>query len=128
MSDDFQGLGPEAQFHAFLAEGKFMIQKSTTSGDYVFYPRVVNPFTGENDLEWVEASGKGTVYATTCTSRRPEQGGNYNVALIDLDEGPRMMARVVGIEPDAVHIGMSVRAAIEEINGKTAIVFKPEEA
>ncbi|MGC6391506.1 MAG: hypothetical protein EBT20_05925 [Alphaproteobacteria bacterium] len=125
MSDNFSGTGPEGRFHEFLEEGRFMIQRSTTDGAYVFYPRVVNPFTGADDLEWVEASGRGTVYATTSTSRRPEQGGDYNVALVDLEEGPRMMARVVDIPPADVTIGMSVCAAIEEINGKKVIVFKP---
>ena len=102
-----------------------MIQRSASSGLYVFYPRVIMPCSGEADLEWVEASGAGTVYATTVNRRRPEQGGDINVALIDLAEGPRMLARVVGIEPDAVTIGMKVRAKIEELNGAPAVLFEP---
>ncbi len=125
MAGYFDGPGPEAQFYAHLAEGRFMIQRSASSGTYVFYPRVLAPGTGEADLEWVEASGEGTVYATTITRRRPEKGGDYNVALIDLKEGPRMMSRVVGVEPDQVKIGMKVRAKIEELNGAPAVVFEP---
>jgi hypothetical protein len=125
MAGYFDGPGPEARFHAFLKEGRFMIQRSASTGRYVFYPRVLAPGTGEADLEWVEASGEGTVYATTVTRRRPEQGGDYNVALIDLKEGPRMMSRVVGIEPEKVTIGMRVRARIEELNGAPAVVFEP---
>jgi uncharacterized OB-fold protein len=86
---------------------------------------VIAPGSGEADLEWVEASGQGTVYATTVTRRRPEQGGDYNVALIDLAEGPRMMSRVVDIDPAEVKIGMKVKARIGELNGAPAVLFEP---
>ena len=125
MSGYFDGPGPEATFKAYLAEGRFMIQRSASSGEHVFYPRVVMPGTGEADLEWVEASGAGTVYASTVTRRRAEQGGDYNVALIDLAEGPRMMSRVVGIAPEAVTIGMKVAAKIDDLNGAPAVLFEP---
>lgn len=125
MSGYFDGPGPEAVFRKYLADGKFMIQRSASAGVHVFYPRTMVPGTGEADLEWVEASGEGTVYASTCTRRRPEQGGDYNVALIDLAEGPRMMARVVGIDPDKVTVGMKVRAKIDDLNGAPAVLFEP---
>jgi uncharacterized OB-fold protein len=125
MSKYFEGLGPEAIFRAHLADGRFMIQRSASTGAHVFYPRVIAPGSGEADLEWVEASGQGTVYATTVTRRRPEQGGDYNVALIDLAEGPRMMSRVVDIDPAEVKIGMKVKARIGELNGAPAVLFEP---
>lgn len=115
--------GPEAQFRAFLAEGRFMIQRSAATGRPVFYPRVAAPGTGARDLVWVEARGTGTVHATTCTRRRAEQGGDYNIALVDLDEGVRMMARVEGVAPDAVRIGMRVRARIGMLEGAPAVIF-----
>lgn len=121
----FSGPGPEKAFEDFLSEGKFMIQRSASSGAYVFYPRTIAPGTGTADLEWVEASGDGTVYATTVNRVRPEHGGDYNVALIDLAEGPRMMARVVGVAPDAVTIGMKVRAKVDKIGETPAVVFEP---
>ena len=125
MSSYFDGPGPEAIFRTHLAEGRFMIQRSASTGVHVFYPRLVAPGTGEADLEWVEASGAGTVHATTVNRRRPSRGGDFNVALIDLAEGPRMMSRVVGIEPEAVTIGMKVRARIDELNGAPAVLFEP---
>ncbi len=125
MTGSFDGPGPEATFRAHLAEGRFMIQRSASTGLHVFYPRVMMPCSGEADLEWVEARGEGTVYATTVTRRRPAQGGDYNVALIDLAEGPRMMARVVGIAAGDVKIGMRVTAKIEELNGAPAVLFEP---
>lgn len=124
----FDGLGPEAQFHAYLAEGKFMIQRSRSSGAYVFYPRTIAPGEGTADLDWVAASGDGVVYATTVNRRRPEQGGDFNVALIDLAEGPRMMARVVGVAPEAVTIGMAVTAHVGDIDGKPAVLWSPKQS
>ncbi len=116
--------GPEAIFRDHLAAGKFMIQRSVSTGAYVFYPRPFVPGSGEDDLEWVQASGEGTVYATTANRRSPEKGGTFNVALIDLAEGPRMMARVVGVDPEAVSIGTKVRAKIEDLNGAPAVLWE----
>jgi len=125
MSTYFDGPGPEAVFREHLAQGRFMIQRSASTGAYAFYPRVFAPTTGEADLEWVEASGEGTVYATTVNRRSPEKGGSFNVALIDLAEGPRMMSRVIGIPPEEVAIGMKVRARISDLNGAPAVLFEP---
>ena len=115
---------PDAQFQAFLAEGRFMIQRAVGSGRYVFYPRVAEPGTGDTRLEWVEACGDGVVYSTTVVRARPP-AESHNVALIDLAEGPRMMARVVGIPPEDVKIGMAVRARVDALGGTPAIVFDP---
>src|SRR4051812_1159068 len=102
---------PELQFQQFLAEGRFMIQRSAGSGRHVFYPRVAEPATGATDLEWVEASGRGTVYSTSVVRQKPPTP-SYNVALIDLAEGPRLMSKVAGIAADEVRIGMAVAARI----------------
>lgn len=115
--------GPEAQWRAFLAQGKFRIQRSRSTGRHVFYPRVMAPGTGETDLDWVDASGLGTVYATTVTRARE---GNTNIAIVELAEGPRMMSRVEGIPAEQVHIGMAVRARIATLeDGSLNILFDP---
>lgn len=87
-----------------------MIQRGVKTGTYVYFPRTVAPSTGEA-LEWVEASGLGTVYATTTVRKRPPDP-SLNVALVDLDEGPRMMTHVENIDPEEVKIGMRVKASI----------------
>lgn len=104
--------GPEQAYKDKLARGSFEIQNCAGCGKHVFYPRVVCPHCGADKLGWVAASGNGVVYSTTVVRRKPEAGGDYNVALIDLAEGPRMMSRVAGIEPAAVKIGMKVQARI----------------
>ena len=102
---------PEAEYLEFLRQGRFMIQRSLSSGRHVFYPRVAEPGTGSTDLEWIEASGWGTVHAVTVIHQKPPLPA-YNVVLVDLDEGVRMMSRVEGLPADAVRIGMRVRARV----------------
>jgi uncharacterized protein len=115
--------GPDQQYQAHLAAGRFMIQRGVKTGTMVFYPRAVAPGTGE-DLEWVEASGRGTVYSSTCMRKRPPEA-DVNIALIDLEEGPRMMSRVEGIAADAVAIGLKVKARIVAHEDGHLVVFDP---
>ena len=117
---------PDKEFFQFLAYGRFMLQRSRTSGRFFFYPRIAEPGTGDMDLEWVEASGRGIVYATSVVRRRPPELP-YNVALIDLEEGVRLMSRVEGIDPENVEIGMAVLSAITEVDDKPVLVFRPAE-
>ena len=115
---------PEQEFFAYLEQGEFMLQRSRSSGNFLFYPRVAEPGTGAMDLEWVKASGAGTVYSTTVIRQKPPKT-DYNLALIDLAEGPRMMSRVQNILPDQVKIGMSVRALVIREDGRPVVVFEP---
>lgn len=110
-----------------------MIQRSRSTGEFVFYPRIFVPGSGQDDLEWVEASGKGIVYANTVIPRKPEQGGEFSLVLVDLAEGPRMLSRVVGIDPGEVEIGMAVEARVETLaeeaeEAQPLVVFYPEKA
>jgi uncharacterized OB-fold protein len=117
-------MNPEKEYFGHLAQGRFMLQRSASTGGHVFYPRVAEPGTGATDLEWVAASGRGTVYSTTVIRQKPPTP-NYNLALIDLAEGPRMMSRVEGVAPEDVKIGMPVRARLVTENGQPLVVFEP---
>ena len=116
---------PEKEYFAFLAAGQFMIQRSPKSGRYVFYPRLAEPLTGD-PLQWVAACGRGTVYSVTVLRPKPPEA-TYTLALIDLEEGPRMMSRVDGIAPDKVRIGMPVEANIIQENGLALLIFEPRD-
>ncbi len=105
-------IGPEHDYKQKLEQSRFEIQKCGACAKHVFYPRVLCPHCGADKLGWVAASGNGVVYSTTVVRRKPDVGGDYNVALVDLAEGPRMMSRVAGLEPAAVKIGMKVKARI----------------
>ncbi len=112
--------GPEQQWRDALAQGRFLLQRDPATGLCRFPPRV----TLNGDIDWVEAGGTGTVYSATIVRQKPPEA-DYNVVLVDLDEGPRMMSRVESIAPDAVTIGMRVRMTIGEIDGNPAAVFHP---
>ena len=112
----------DEEFLQYLSQGRFMVQRSRLTGEYVFPPRYAAPRTGMRDLEWTQVSGLAKVYATTVVRVRPPQSC-FNVALIELAEGPRLMSRVEGIEPEAVRIGMEVTARITDENGKPLLVF-----
>lgn len=119
---------PLTTYLAHLARGELAYQFSPSAGGAVFYPRVIAPKTGKADLEWRVSQGLGTVYATTVV--HPQQGAPYNVALIDVDEGFRMMSWVEDIAPAQVTIGMRVRFRTHEAEGDEAPypVFAPVEA
>jgi len=113
---------PDNEFQEFLRQGRFMIQRGKLSGRCFFYPRAVEPGTGSEEIEWVEASGLGTVYSTTVIRAKPPAPA-YNVAIIQLQEGPRLMSRVEGINADGVRINMAVRARILSEADVSYVVF-----
>ena len=106
---------PLAIYQAHLDRGELAYQWSLEAERAVFYPRVICPFTGSGRLEWRVSAGLGTVYATTVT--HPREGAPYNVALIDCDEGFRLMRRVEDIAPEEVKIGMRVKFRIDRPGG-----------
>ena len=125
MPENLKGsVGPEQQFKNFLSEGKFMIQRCKSLNEFFFHPRVAFPASGERDLEWVEASGSGVVYSSSCNRRLPEKGGDFNLSIIKLEEGPCMMSSVVSVEPDQVEIGTKVNARIDDSGEKPRVVFE----
>jgi len=110
-----------------LARNELAYQFSREAGRAVFYPRVLCPFTGSDKLEWHVSTGLGTVYATTVV--HPAEGKPFNVALIDCDEGFRLMSRVEDIAPNEVRIGQRVRFRVHRPGGdeEPYPVFTPAE-
>ena len=116
---------PMALWQQQLETGRLMVQQCTGCARHVFYPRVLCPHCGSQSLAWKDAAGTGTVYSTTVVSRRESDGGPYNVALVDLDEGVRMMSRVEDVSPDTVVIGQRVTAFIGRIDERAVVLFRP---
>ena len=105
-------LGAESSYQEFLAKGEFRIQRCNHCSGHVFYPRYLCPDCGSSSLSWIKPSGAGTVYSTTVMRRKAESGGDYNVCLVQLDEGPRLISRIEGVPPAEVRIGMKVAARV----------------
>src|SRR5213080_2247587 len=102
---------PLTTYLGHLERDELAYQFSPDAGRVVFYPRVLCPFTGSDRLEWRISKGLGTVHATTVVY--PTEGKPFNVALIDCDEGFRLMSRVEDIAPDEVRIGQRVRLRVQ---------------
>jgi hypothetical protein len=116
--------GPDKAYQEKLKEGRFEIQRCEACLRHVFYPRVVCSHCGSASLQWIVASGRGAVYATTTAHYGDDPAQDVNIALIDLEEGVRMMSRVEGMSSREVRIGMAVQASIIEEDGQALLVFR----
>jgi uncharacterized OB-fold protein len=109
-------------------EKRLVLQYCRADGRPVHYPREACPHCLGTNLEWRPASGRGVVYAFTVNhvpgSATPEKPLPYVVALVDLDEGVRMMTNIVGCEPKDVKVGMPVEVQWEPLSdGRHLPVF-----
>ena len=112
--------GETQPFWDGIQAGKLRIQRCLGCRRYVFYPRSICPHCMA-DLEWVDAAGTGTVHSFTVVHRAPAEEYRsevpYVVALIDLEEGVRMMSRLVDCEPSEVVVGAAVEVQFRELGG-----------
>jgi uncharacterized OB-fold protein len=119
--------GPDATFRSELAGGKVVLPHCNACERFHFFPRVVCPHCHETSFTWCEASGRAEINTTTIVRRPPEHGGDYNICIVELKEGVRMMSRVEGVAPSDVKIGMALTAYAGEIDGTPAVLCKPAE-
>lgn len=109
---------------------RLVLQRSRKTGKYIFYPRAVSPFGAGDELEWVEASGRGTVYTYTVARRptAPQWAADvpYVIAIVALEEGPHLTANIVDCDPGDVAIGMAVTALFADVTPEVTLVqFRP---
>ena len=117
----FDGPGPDAQFLQALGEGRVMLQHCQDCAAVRFPPALVCRRCGSPRLDWRASPGQGTVYSTTTVRDR---AGDYNVAIVELEGGARMMSRVEGVGAEGVRIGQPVQARI--VAGEEPhVVFMP---
>jgi uncharacterized OB-fold protein len=115
--------GVQAFHQTELDAGRLLIQRCNGCERHVYYPRESCPDCGGSALEWKQPSGLGTVHAVTTVRRKPADGGDLNVSLVDLDEGVRLMSRVDNLAPDAVRIGQRVKARVQVKDGRGLVLF-----
>jgi len=111
-------------------DGRLLLQHCADCGAWQFYPRIVCVACLGRDLDWLPAAGTGTVYSKTVARRavNPVFEGRIPlvVALVDLDEGPRMMTDIIVADPDAVRIGDRVEVAFTEVDAGVVLpTFRP---
>lgn len=119
--------GPEEIYFNNLKEGRFVIQCCDSCNKAVFYPRYICPHCGGRSLRWFEPCGNATVYATTTVHPGRKSNEAYNVCLVDLDEGVRLMTRIADLPTLQVRIGMRVTAKVELAGDDARLVFTSAE-
>lgn len=105
----FDGPGPDQQWQDALAERSICLQRCAACAEYQFPPAVLCRACGQVGPEFVPVAGTGHVYSLTVIHGRD---GIRNVAIVELDEGPRMMSRIEGGADSAPGIGARVAAQI----------------
>jgi uncharacterized protein len=109
---------------------KLLLQYDPDVGKYQFYPRPISVFSGRRNLEWREASGKGTVYTYTVSHKAPPPFRNVSpfiIATVELAERVRIMANLINCPRDRVKIGMPVRLTWVRAGEANFPAFEPDE-
>lgn len=114
-----------------VREHRLLIQRCTACGSLRHPPRPMCPECHALTWDTVEASGRGNVYSFVIPHhpQLPWFPEPYVVALVDLEEGTRLVTNLVGIAPDAVTMGMPVRVCYEHFDDDVVLaMFAPEDA
>lgn len=119
---------PTTQAFFDAAKDRRLILPHCPRKGYFFYPRSHCPCCLKQDWDWKPASGRGTVYAFTVDRMGHDPNlmnwVPYDVAAIELEEGPRMTAIIVDCVPEDVRVGMPVEASYEDIDDVTIVRFR----
>ena len=109
-----------------LAQGELRIQRCQTCAKAVFYPRAICPHCHSDELEWIVASGRGTIYTYTVAHQGFGQFAEdvpFVVALIELEEGVRIMSRIVDAPRERVTIGAEVSVTFRAIGEELTLPY-----
>ncbi len=111
-------------------EGRLLIKRCAACGRAHHYPRPFCPYCWSRDVSWEQARGTGAVYTFSVVHKNDLPPFNervpYVAAVVELDEGPRMMTNVVECSVDEVTVGMHVEVSFRDIGeGVTIPVFRP---
>jgi len=113
--------------------GKLLIARCRACEKVHHYPRPFCPSCWSDDIEAIEASGRGTLYTYSTVfvndlhpfkERLP-----YVAAMVELEEGPRLMTNLVDCEPEDLAVGMAVEVTFRPLTDELdAILFRPAAA
>jgi uncharacterized protein len=122
-----------APFWEGTAAGELRIQKCVDCQQFYFYPRPFCPKCLSDNVVWERVSGRATL-ASYVINYRPmpqfESNDPQIIALVNLEEGPRLMTNIVGIapEPDLLTLDMPLLVQFQPRGDMWLPVFTPEEA
>lgn len=116
------------QFWEGCNKEQLLIQHCGDCHQYIYYPRIVCPNCMSSNISWHESSGRGKVYSYTIVRFGPP-GFNEDVpfisALVELEEGVRMITNIVNCDVEDVTCDMPVEVTFEQWDTVKLPVFKP---
>ncbi|MCK4177079.1 Zn-ribbon domain-containing OB-fold protein [Aciditerrimonas ferrireducens] len=122
---------PETAFYwEGTKQGELRLQRCGACRQVFFYPRSSCPHCGSTEVPWFVASGRGRLHSYVISHRAApgfEDEVPYAIALVELEEGPRLMANIVGMPqtPEALVLDMALEVAFEPRGDQMVPVFQP---
>ncbi len=119
-----------APFWDGLHAGELRLQRCSACASFQYPPETFCYGCGSTDLEWRTTSGRGTIYSFITVHQRYHpafaEDLPYNVSIVELEEGPRLISNVIGVGPEAVQVGMAVQASPQRLSDEhSALYFEP---
>ena len=118
-------VGPSAAFYRYLAQGELRLQRCGECGAWRHPPRYRCAACGSPDYTWEQASGNGRVFSWTITHRAvdPAFTPPYAIVVVELDEGPRLVANLRNMEPADLALDVPVTVEIEAVNNDVGLLW-----
>ncbi|HEX8969124.1 MAG TPA: Zn-ribbon domain-containing OB-fold protein [Chloroflexota bacterium] len=114
------------------AAGQLLLPRCLECQTLIWFPRPFCPACASTRVEWIPASGRGTIYSYTVNRRGQadlsayRDAGVYVLAYVELEEGPRMMTNIVDCDPDSLRIGQKVELVFHDTGQGSALArFRP---
>jgi uncharacterized OB-fold protein len=119
-----------APYWAGLREGRLLMQRCTACGKLQFYPRSICRHCTSDELDWAEMSGNGRIYSYTIVYRAPFEAFQadvpYAYAVVELDEGPRVVCTIVTDDLNALVVEQPVTAVFDPVTEDVTLLrFRP---
>ena len=121
-------IGPNAELYAHWAQGELRLQRCTDCNTWRHPPRFLCASCGSARYAWELVSGRGRVFTWTVTHRAvdPAFEPPYAIVVVELEEGPRLVGNIVGLEPEALALDLEVVVELEVVSDTIALVtFRP---
>ena len=115
-------------FWAAAREGRLVLQRCGACGAYRWTPQLLCIRCWAEDYAWTEVSGRGRIYSATVVHRPPTPAftAPYVVVVVELEEGPLMLTRMVECDPHEVEIGQAAEVAFTRLDDEISLyTFRP---
>ena len=117
------------KFYEGLKENKLMVTRCTKCKKLYMPPRADCSKCKSSEMEWVELSGRGKLATYTAMETAPqtfEKDAPFIIGIVELEEGPRIMARLRNVKREDVKVGMELRMHVEKwYEGQLVYMFEP---